>query len=93
MHAARQGILGDIRTPKCPAAPSNGHEECHDECLPILRTVIESSERTMAVVGHSPSGKSRSEGQNVPDIGDGPAFIRGIPGRIAEKLRRSDKIK
>ena len=29
------------------------------ECLPILRTVIDLSERPTAVVGHSPSGESR----------------------------------
>jgi hypothetical protein len=58
MHAARQGALGDIMTRKRPATPSSGQEQCS----PIPRSVIESSERPAV-----PARRDRREAiQEIP---------------------------
>ena len=55
MNASAQGVLGEIMSPKRSNTP------CAEQKtrLPISRSVINSSERPMAVVGQRPSGKSR----------------------------------
>ena len=57
MNARTQGILADNMAGTRPATRSTEQREC----LPIPRSVIESSERLTVVVSHSPSGKSRLE--------------------------------
>ena len=59
MHAAGQGILGDIMPPKRPTAPWTAREKR----LSIPRSVIKSLERSATVAGRGPSRKSRLTGQ------------------------------
>ncbi len=55
MNASAQATLGDIM----PWKRSDRAAIEQKKCLPIFRSVIEPSERPTAVVGQSPSGKSR----------------------------------
>ena len=61
MHAARQGIWGEIMTRKHPDPPSIGQEKF----LPIQQSVTELTKGPTAVVGENLSRKSRLNGRVV----------------------------
>ena len=58
MNAPTQGVLGGIMAWQRPDTPSAEQKEC----LLISRSAIDLPERPTAVVGRTPSGKSRVKG-------------------------------
>ena len=59
-----QGVSGEVMAQERSDTPSIERRRC----LPISPSAIESSERPTAVVGHSPSGKSRISKTNLLSV-------------------------